>query len=86
MDLPLVSSFLCYANQQDAEKCNFCHHCWKKFQEVNIKRYADPGDVLGIVFTFPENPEQNEQKIRESKEVVFHRPFWFRIFRVGFWE
>ena len=26
---------------------------------------------------------QNDQKIRESKEVVFHRPLWFRIFRVG---
>ena len=39
---------------------------------------------LLYIVTFPENPEQNDQKIRESKEVVFHRPFWFRIFRVGY--
>nr|VFK20659.1 MAG: hypothetical protein BECKLPF1236A_GA0070988_102703 [Candidatus Kentron sp. LPFa]VFK34525.1 MAG: hypothetical protein BECKLPF1236C_GA0070990_102774 [Candidatus Kentron sp. LPFa] len=33
--------------------------------------------------TFPENPEQNDQKSENLKNVVFHRPFWFRIFRVG---
>nr|VFK37287.1 MAG: hypothetical protein BECKSD772F_GA0070984_101335 [Candidatus Kentron sp. SD]VFK42355.1 MAG: hypothetical protein BECKSD772E_GA0070983_101631 [Candidatus Kentron sp. SD] len=33
--------------------------------------------------TFPENPEQNDQKIREYQEMMFHQPFWFRIFRVG---
>ena len=30
---------------------------------------------LLYIVTFLENPEQNDQKIRESKEVVFHRPF-----------
>nr|VFK08577.1 MAG: Predicted AAA-ATPase [Candidatus Kentron sp. LPFa]VFK25152.1 MAG: Predicted AAA-ATPase [Candidatus Kentron sp. LPFa] len=40
-------------------------------------------DLFDELFTFPENPEQNDQKSENLKNVVFHRPFWFRIFRVG---
>nr|VFK11764.1 MAG: hypothetical protein BECKLPF1236B_GA0070989_102420 [Candidatus Kentron sp. LPFa] len=41
--------------------------------------------ILAIfkLVTFPEHPEQNDQKSENLKNVVFHRPFWFRIFRVG---
>nr|VFK19624.1 MAG: hypothetical protein BECKLPF1236B_GA0070989_11794 [Candidatus Kentron sp. LPFa] len=63
-----------------------CHFCWweswRWLPSLNFSLHSGADHI----FTFPENPEQNDQKIRESKKVVFHRPFWFRIFRVGFFR
>nr|VFK66361.1 MAG: Acyl transferase domain-containing protein [Candidatus Kentron sp. UNK] len=57
---------------------NFASGVSRRHRWLSLKRCDQ-----SVIVTFPENPEQNDQKIRESKEVVFHRPFWFRIFRVG---
>jgi hypothetical protein len=49
---------------------------WPKWQEKSDK-------IKVLLVTFLENPKREDQKIRETQEVISHRPFWFRIFRIG---
>nr|VFK51696.1 MAG: hypothetical protein BECKTC1821D_GA0114238_11379 [Candidatus Kentron sp. TC] len=56
--------------------------------QVEIGNHLDLTDrsvreILPKSVIFPENPRQNDRKIRAFQEPMFHRPFWFWIFRVG---